>query len=91
MSEAQSGQETNVPGLSDLFVSFLKLGTVAFGGPAMVAYAHDMAVDKKKWLDDQSFKDGVSLPSRYPAPPRCKWPLMWDCGLTESRALLPVI
>ena len=29
-----------------LFVSFLRLGLTAFGGPAMVAYIRDLAVRK---------------------------------------------
>ena len=32
------------PSLLQLFMSFLRLGTTAFGGPAMVAYIRKMAV-----------------------------------------------
>jgi len=34
----------NVPRLGDLFLSFLRLGAVSFGGPAMVAYIKRLAV-----------------------------------------------
>ena len=44
-----------------LFISFLRLGVTAFGGPAMVAYIHRMAVEQKKWLSDESFRAGVAL------------------------------
>ena len=44
-----------------LFVSFLRLGVTSFGGPAMIAYIHRMAVEQKKWLDDEAFRAGVAL------------------------------
>ena len=49
------------PSLPRLFASFLRLGTTAFGGPAMVAYIRKMAVEQNHWLDDASFQDGVAL------------------------------
>jgi chromate transporter len=49
------------PSLSDLLLSFLKLGASAFGGPTMVAYIGRMAVEKKHWLSEESFLDGVAL------------------------------
>ena len=54
------------PSLSHLFISFLRLGATAFGGPAMVAYIRKMAVEKKHWLDDQSARDGVALCQTIP-------------------------
>jgi len=41
------------PSLTNLFLSFLKLGVTAFGGPAMVPYIGKMAVEQKRWLNDQ--------------------------------------
>jgi chromate transporter len=49
-----------------LFLSFLKLGMTAFGGPAMVAYIGKMAVERNKWLDDVTFHDGVALCQTIP-------------------------
>ena len=49
------------PSLPRLFASFLRLGTTAFGGPAMVAYIRKMAVERNQWLDDATFQDGVAL------------------------------
>jgi chromate transporter len=54
------------PPLTDLFLSFLKLGSTAFGGPAMVPYIGKMAVEKQKWLDEQTFRDGVALCQTIP-------------------------
>ncbi len=49
-----------------LFLSFLKLGLTAFGGPAMVAYIKELAVDKKGWLDSKTFQEGVALAQAIP-------------------------
>lgn len=54
------------PALGDLFFSFLRLGLTAFGGPAMVAYIGEMAVKRKKWLDQEAFKRGVALCQSIP-------------------------
>jgi len=54
------------PSLTNLFLSFLKLGATAFGGPAMVSYIGKMAVEKRKWLDEQTFHDGVALCQTIP-------------------------
>jgi chromate transporter len=56
----------NIPSLPRLFLSFLRLGATAFGGPAMIAYIRRMVVDQKKWLDDASFKTGVAFCQMVP-------------------------
>jgi chromate transporter len=47
-------------------MSFLRLGLTAFGGPSMVAYIRRMAVEKKHWLDAETFSDGVALCQTIP-------------------------
>ncbi len=54
--------------LSDLFLSFFKLGLTAFGGPAMVAYIRELVVEKKGWLDQKTFNEGVALSQIVPGP-----------------------
>ena len=54
------------PSIPSLFLSFLKLGLTAFGGPAMVAYIKEMAVTRHRWLTDETFKDGVVLCQSIP-------------------------
>jgi len=54
--------------LFDLFFSFFKLGLTAFGGPAMVAYIRELAVQKKEWLDQKTFNEGVALAQIVPGP-----------------------
>jgi chromate transporter len=52
--------------VTTLFFSFLKLGLTAFGGPAMVAYVKELAVEKKKWLDGKTFQEGIALAQAIP-------------------------
>jgi chromate transporter len=54
------------PSLAGLFLSFLRLGLTAFGGPAMVAHIREMSVTRHKWLDEDTFKDGVALCQSIP-------------------------
>ncbi|MCX5827860.1 MAG: chromate efflux transporter [Deltaproteobacteria bacterium] len=54
------------PSIKELFLSFLKLGLTAFGGPAMVSYIRLMAVEEKQWLDNSSFRAGVALCQSIP-------------------------
>jgi chromate transporter len=58
--------EKKTPPLADLFFSFLRLGLTAFGGPAMVAYIADLSVKRKKWLDQETFKEGTVLCQSLP-------------------------
>lgn len=54
------------PHLTKLFLSFLRLGMSAFGGPAMVAYIGDLSVKRKKWLDQETLRRGVALCQAIP-------------------------
>ena len=66
MEQSQYQHPNPNPSLFQLFISFLRLGATAFGGPAMVAYIRKMAVEKNRWLDDQSAHDGVALCQTIP-------------------------
>ena len=54
------------PTLVDLFLLFLRLGTTAFGGPAMIPYVGEFVVKRRKWMDPQTFKGGVVLAQSIP-------------------------
>lgn len=45
--------------LSPLFFFFSHALLTAFGGPAMVAYMRDMAVIRYRWLDEETFREGL--------------------------------
>ena len=57
---------SNTPSLARLFLSFLRLGATAFGGPAMIAYIRRMVVEQKKWVDEASFRDGIAFCQMVP-------------------------
>jgi chromate transporter len=48
-----------LPSLEKLFLSFLRLGLTAFGGPAMLAHIKRMSVKHNRWLDEKTFQDGI--------------------------------
>ena len=54
------------PTLWELFTGFLRLGATAFGGPSMVAYIREMAVEEKRWVQPEAFDDGVALCQAIP-------------------------
>jgi len=66
MKNSECQQAEQHPSLTHLFTSFLRLGTTAFGGPAMIAYIRKMAVDQKRWLDEKAARDGIALCQTIP-------------------------
>jgi chromate transporter len=52
--------------LSRLFLTFLKLGVTAFGGPAMLAYIRAVVVEQKHWLTDETLRAGIALCQTIP-------------------------
>jgi len=54
------------PSLIQLFLSFLRLGISSFGGPSMVVYIRKHVVQKKNWLDGNTFDNGVALSQMIP-------------------------
>lgn len=51
---------------AELFFAFLRLGLTSFGGPAMIAYIRELAVTRRKWLDEAEFRNGVVLCQSIP-------------------------
>lgn len=53
----------------EVFIAFLKLGLTSFGGPvAHLGYFRSEFVERRKWLEDQSFSDLVALCQFLPGP-----------------------
>jgi chromate transporter len=55
--------------LSELALLFLKLGTVAFGGPAAhIAMMKDEVVRRRRWLSREKFLDLLGATNLIPSP-----------------------
>lgn len=53
----------------EIFKLFIRLGVVAFGGPAAhIAMVHNEVVEKRKWMDDDHFVDLVGATALIPGP-----------------------
>lgn len=64
------GQQTKPAySLAQLTKYFLKLGTIGFGGPpALVSYMHRDLVEKKNWISESDYKEGLALAQLAPGP-----------------------
>ncbi|MEI8114115.1 MAG: chromate efflux transporter [Bacteroidia bacterium] len=49
------------PSYIDIFLSFFWIGLTGFGGLAMTAHVRKHIVDKRKWLDANTFDSGLAL------------------------------
>ncbi|HEV7745930.1 MAG TPA: chromate transporter [Pyrinomonadaceae bacterium] len=57
----------NTPTLGGLFLSFLKIGTIGFGGGlAVIAQVRTLAVQQRRWLTEQEFASGFALAQSLP-------------------------
>lgn len=55
--------------LTQLVLYFLKLGAIGFGGPvALVGYMHRDLVEKRQWITDEDYKEGLALAQLAPGP-----------------------
>ncbi|RXF75870.1 chromate transporter, partial [Desulfovibrio sp. DS-1] len=54
------------PTLRDLFLTFMRLGATAFGGPAMLPVVRAQVVERKGWMDEATFRSGVALCQAVP-------------------------
>ena len=55
--------------LRQLMLYFLKLGYMGFGGPvALVGYMHRDLVERRKWISEEDYKEGLALAQLAPGP-----------------------
>lgn len=55
--------------LGQLVCYALQLGTIGFGGPvALVGYMHRDLVERRKWISEAEYKEGLTLAQLMPGP-----------------------
>ena len=55
--------------LKELVLYFLKLGAIGFGGPvALVGYMHRDLVEKRQWIVEEEYREGLALAQLAPGP-----------------------
>src|SRR6187401_865139 len=55
--------------LRQLVLYFLKLGYSGFGGPvALVGYMHRDLVERRQWITDSDYREGLALAQLAPGP-----------------------
>lgn len=64
-----TGIYTPAYSLRDLVIYFLKLGTWGFGGPvALAGYMHRDLVERKGWISEEDYREGLALAQLAPGP-----------------------
>ncbi|HXH20420.1 MAG TPA: chromate efflux transporter [Dehalococcoidia bacterium] len=65
----QDLQEAKPGSLAEVAALYLKLGAIAFGGPAAhIAMMREEVVHRRRWLDDQRFLDLLGATNLIPGP-----------------------
>lgn len=68
-SESNSAAQVPPVSLWSLFLTFLKIGSLAFGGfMALISVVEEIIVKRKQLLDSKTMLDGVSLANMLPGP-----------------------
>ena len=64
-----SGEVHSTGSAGEVFMAFLKLGVMSFGGPiAHLGYYRDELVIRRRWLDEATFADLIALCQFLPGP-----------------------
>lgn len=60
---------TQIAPLREFLLYFLRLGTIGFGGPiALTGYMQRDLVERRRWVSEQDYKEGLSLAQLAPGP-----------------------
>ena len=84
--------------LAELVRYFLWLGTLGFGGPiALVGYMHRDLVERRRWLSEEEYRQGLTLAQLAPGPLAAQLGIylgfvhygVWGATLTGLAFVLP--
>jgi chromate transporter len=68
-SRESPGPQTAAYTLGQITAYALRLGTLGFGGPvALVGYMHRDLVERRKWISEADYKEGLTLAQLMPGP-----------------------
>lgn len=69
MSTSSSAPTAPIYTLWQMVLYMLKLGTIGFGGPvALVGYMHRDLVERRRWITESDYKEGIALAQLAPGP-----------------------
>lgn len=89
MDELKNPNEAAKPTVLQLFLQFLKIGSVAFGGPAAhAALMEQELVSRKKWLTPQLFLDFLGAVNLIPGPNSTQMTMLVGYKLQGFRGML---
>src|ERR1700753_3990768 len=103
MGNRTSDSQSCQPSLASLFVSFVSIGMMSFGG-GLAAWTRREVVQKRGWLDDQQFLSGYALSQLVPGATNVNLAVFIGtqmrgtigavacfCGLTPLRVVLVLL
>lgn len=65
----------STPEQRKIFVAFLRIGLLGFGGgPSMIPLVHQEVVKRHRWLGDEEFADILAIANTLPGPIATKMP-----------------
>src|SRR6478609_5213054 len=70
-SQPETSKQPTAPtySLGQMLRYFLRLGILGFGGPvALVGYMHRDLVERRKWISEADYKEGLTLAQIMPGP-----------------------
>jgi chromate transporter len=57
------------PSLADIARTFLKIGALSYGGPAILGIMQAEIQEKRQWMSKEAFLEGLALVNMLPGPP----------------------
>ena len=55
---------------------FLKLGALSYGGPAMLGIMQAEIAERRQWLSNEHYLDGVGIVNMLPGPPAVQFSIL---------------